>query len=378
MQKGFRIFSILLAIVLALYFTWAGAERKQPAQEIRLEIDSTFVVNSDAGKGNLVGINPYMMPIDYASGEHFFNKLDGYLQVAQVKGWLNDKTIVVFPEHIGTWLVVAGEKQGIYTADNINKALAIYVSSNFFRYLRDWFTTPDETDDKLRHSIFSSKGAPMADIYRTVFGDLAKKYGVSIVAGSLLLPNPRIDGQRIRIGMGPLYHVSAVFRPDGSMAPELIRKSFPAADERTYVVPGPVEVPVFQLPAGRTAVLIGEDAWFPETYASIQTKKAEIIAVPSYLHQRGSLGKPWAGYSGQRLPADIDSTDRGRITLASALQKYALPARIRQTNAREGMVVYLRGQLWDLETEGGFIAVSGALTSSGSCERASIVNLYLP
>jgi hypothetical protein len=57
MHKGFRLFSIILAVVLAIYFTWAGAGRNRPALDIRLESDSSYVINQDAGKGNVVSIH---------------------------------------------------------------------------------------------------------------------------------------------------------------------------------------------------------------------------------------------------------------------------------------------------------------------------------
>jgi len=379
MKKGFRIFSVSLAVVLAAYFTWSGAGRKQPLVDIRLEIDSTYSLFADSGKGNIVGISPYMLPVDYASRQHFLNKLDGYMQAAELKGWLHPNTVVIFPEYIGTWLVVEGQKSSIYQAPTVEEAMRTYLTSNLFSYLRDWFTTPDDTGDKLSHSIFASQGFRMAASYREVFGVLARKYGVTIIAGSILLPNPEVVDDRIRIKMGPLYNITAVFDPNGSIRPHLGRKCFPVAEEQPFVArETPDKIPVFDLPCGRTAVQICADSWFPESYSSLENRAPRIIAVPAYTSGIGSMDSLWKGYSGYPAPSDVDSTDRGRITLAEAWQKYTLPGRLRKSSAQFGMVVPLRGKLWDLGTDGSIIAVAGdSVFTARPSTGAAIVNMYL-
>lgn len=368
-----------LAVVLAAYFTWSGAGRKQPLVDIRLEIDSTYSLFADSGKGNIVGISPYMVPVDYASRQHFLNKLDGYMQAAHLKGWLTPKTVVIFPEYIGTWLVVEGQKSSIYQAATVDAALRTYMTSNLFSYLRDWFTTPDDTGDKLSHSVFASQGFRMAASYREVFGVLSRKYGVTIIAGSILLPNPEVVDDRIRIRMGPLYNTTAVFDPNGSIRPHLGRKCFPVAEEQPFVArETPDKTPVFDLPCGRTAVQICADSWFPESYSSLENRTPQIIAVPAYTPGLGSMDSLWKGYSGYPMPADVDSTDRGRITLAEAWQKYTLPGRIRNSSADFGMIVPLRGKLWDLGTDGSIIAVAhDSVFTARSSSGAAIVNMYL-
>jgi predicted amidohydrolase len=379
MKKGFRIFSVSLAVVLAAYFTWAGAGRKQPLVDIRLEIDSTYSLFADSGKGNIVGISPYMLPVDYASRQHFLNKLDGYMQAADLKGWLNPKTVVIFPEYIGTWLVVEGQKSSIYQAATVDDAMSTYMTSNLFSYLRDWFTTPDDTGDKLSHSIFASQGYRMAASYREVFGVLSRKYGVTIIAGSILLPNPEVVDDRLKIKMGPLYNVSAIFDPNGKIRPYLVRKCFPVAEEQPFVAREmPDKTPVFDLPCGRTAVQICADSWFPESYSSLENRQPQIIAVPAYTPGIGSMDSLWKGYSGHPMPKDVDSSDMGRITLADAWQKYTLPGRIRNSSAGFGMIVPLRGKLWDLGTDGTIIAVAGdSVFTARHSTGAAIVNMYL-
>lgn len=377
MHKGFRIFSVALAVVLAAYFTWAGSGRRRPPVDVHLHIDTVYEMNSDAGKGNAVGISPYMTPQDYASPQHFLSKLDGYMQAAKLRGWLTPRTVVVFPEYIGSWLVAEGEKSAMFESQTVGNAMAVFIGSNFFSYLRDWFTAPDEAQDKVSHSIFSSKGVPMARTYRQVFGDLAKKYRVSIVAGSILLPNPVLDNGRIRIRMGPLYNVSAVFNPDGSINPRLVRKSHPVAEEQPFVASGDAgDIPVFDLPSGRTAVMICADAWFPESHQTLRGGTVDFVAVPSYTQGEGAMKGPWQGYSGHPMPADVDSTDRRRLSLHEAWLKYAIPGRLRNTSVRNALTVSLRGSLWDLGSDGVCVGWAGdSLFVEPEREGASVVNL---
>jgi hypothetical protein len=379
MQRGFRIFSIALAIVLALYFSWSRAGRKVPAVDVRLQIDSLYQVGVDSGKGNLVGISPYMVPQDYASVAHVKAKLDGYLQVAQLRGWLHPNTTVLFPEYIGTWLVVAGEKQSVFNAATVDEAMTTYVSSNIFSFLRNWFMAPDEATDKVRHSVFASKAEKMARMYKDVFSSLASKYKVTIVAGSILLQNPSVSGQQIRIQNGPLYNVTAVFNPDGSLQPELAFKAFPIGDEQPFLASKLVSgLPAYDLPAGRTSVAICADAWFPDTYQSMRNKRGRIMLVPSYTQPDQSMGRPWAGYSGYPSPPDVDTTDIGKISLREAWMKYTLPGRLRGAGADYGLLVTLRGKLWNLGTDGEFIAVTpqGVYTGQPG-QGASMVCVYL-
>jgi predicted amidohydrolase len=380
MQRGFRIFSIILAILLAIYFSWSKLDRREPPIDVQLQIDSTYTIHKDAGKGNIVGINAYMLPQDYASGDHFFAKLDGYMQAAKLEGWLSPKTTVLFPEYIGTWLIVEREKSSIYKAATVDEALSTFVSANFFRYIRAWFMAPDGTEDKIKHSVFASKSERMARIYREEFSKLAQKYGVTIVAGSILLQEPSVaKSGTIRIKNGPLYNVSAVFNPDGSLQKELILKSFPIADEKPFIAPSPIDqLPVFDLPSGKTSVLICADSWFPEIYQAAAKKQAEILLVPSYTQPNNVMDQPWQGYSGFAAPTDTDTLDMGKISLREAWIKYTLPGRIKSSGASAGVNVTLKGKLWNLGTDGEFIVVSQDSVYTGKPGNgASMVCLYL-
>jgi predicted amidohydrolase len=379
MKKSMRILGWIMLGTLSAYLIWAYTGRTPPPIATQLQIDRTIVVNSNSGKGNVIGINTWMEPADYASREHFFAKLDGYLNSCKEKNWLDSKTTVLFPEYIGTWLVLEGEKKNVYTAETIDDALTHFVITNYFRYIASWFMSPDSATNKMAHSIFATKAKKMADTYTNVFSRLAKKYQVTIIAGSILLQSPRIKNNKIMVRNGSLENVSAVFNPDGSIQPALTRKSFPTADELPFTIPfRNANQPMYDLPIGKTSVMICADAWYPQAYQAIQPENPRFIAVPSYTPTDGSMQKGWDGYSGFEAPADIQKEDIGNITLRDAWLKYTMPTRIRQINVPFGMTASLRGKLWDLGSDGEPIIYNrGEVICPPPGEGASLVCLWL-
>lgn len=332
---------------------------------------------TDARRGNLLGIQPFMVPDDYVSGEAFYAKLSGYLDVASQRGWLNEGTIVVLPEYVGTWLVALGESQRVYRAAGIAQAMRALVLSNPFSFIR---TLPSaEADDAVKYTLFRMKAAPMAEVYHDTFSRLARKHAVTIVAGSIVLPSPGVSDGRLTICDGPLYNVSVVYQPGGSAHESVVRKAFPIEAEQPFTARASVaELPVFDTPAGRLGVLICADSWYPSSYESLKAKGVDFIAVPSYLSPSGVWGKPWRGYDGAPAPGDVDVRDVNKLTEGEAWLKYALAGRAAQAGIEHGINVFLRGDLWDLGSDGHTVAVNGsAVMEANHVTGAAIVNLWL-
>ena len=127
---------VALAALSAGIAVWSKAGRRPPADPIDLRLLDVKSFGEDSGRGNLVGIQPYMLASDYASEERFRRKIDGYLATAHRREYFGAKTIVVLPEYLGTWLVVAGEKQSVYRAGSIDRAVKLMVASDLVAFLR--------------------------------------------------------------------------------------------------------------------------------------------------------------------------------------------------------------------------------------------------
>jgi predicted amidohydrolase len=363
---------------LAAYAVWSRSERRcrLPARESAVVPCESFGV--DGGTGNLVGVQPWMHPADYATPARFHAKLAGYLRTADAHGFLTPRTVVVFPEYLGAWLVVEGEKSGVYQAPTLAAAMRLLALSNLPGLLGPLLQAA--TRERLTAALFRMKASQMAALYQAVFSRLAQEFGCTLVAGSLLLPAPRVEAGRLRCGRGPLQNVTGVFSPTGALHPALVRKAFPTSDEQGFLSGAPLEsLPVFDTPAGRLGVLICADAWYPQAYAHLRALGVELVVVPAYIAGERTLTRVWNGYDGAPTPPDVTPADIGTLTEAQAWTRYALAGRLATAGAHAGMLVSLRGRLWDLGTGGGITIV----TDQGAQERGtetggSVVNLWLP
>jgi len=306
-------------------------------------------------RGNLLGIEPYVVPEDYVSLEAITAKLNGYLVEARNMGWLNERTIVVWPEYIGAWLSVMGETPAALLS-GVVKNLAAAHSKEFNAF---YASATEQSKDYA--AAFRTKAADMAEAYQTLFSGLSKKYRVTTVAGSIVLPSPHIVGGKIAFDVnGLLYNVSAVFDAKGHIYPDLVLKAYPTAGELPYTAPAPVgNLPVYETPAGRLGVLICADSWYPSAYARMKERKAQLLAVPSFGH--GGLkawSDFWSGYAPWPNPSDVDPKDVNTLTNSEAWLKYSLATRIEECDAKFGANVFLHGALWpDLDAGGGVAVV---------------------
>lgn len=370
--------SLIIVVILVIYIGWMQIGRNSTWTNSDAAIDHQEIMQTDSVcQKNIVGIQPYMVSIDYLSQKHFYEKMNAYFDAAKQAGYFNNNTVVLLPEYLGTWLVVAEEKTSVADANTITGAMAIMVLSNPVQFVQSYLHHQNESD-AVAASIFRMKSKKMADSYGEVFKELAKTYSVTINAGSIVLPGPAVENNEIKVDpTQPLYNTSFVFHPDGSIDQKVIRKSFPINSEIPFVSAYPIEeLPVFDLPIGKTALLVCADSWYPESYNQINQLDAEVVLVNSYCAGDNTMTASWKGYDGIRMPNDVDSTDVQKLKERDAWIKYALPGRIKKTNARIGVNIFLRGKLWDLGTDGQpFFVKDGQLLDVGKSERGGIWNL---
>ncbi len=327
--------------------------------------------------GNLLGIEPYMVPRDYAARESFFNKLNEYLLTAQREKWLNEKTIVVFPEYIGTWLVLAGEE--VFQCATLESAERVMVFRHPLKFIASWLKSTEK--GRVEAAFFRMKANQMAEIYQDVFSQLARDYSVTIVAGSIVLPTPQISSRQLILTEGPLHNVSVIYRPDGTSYQQLIRKSFATSRELPFTTPASANnIPSFETPVGRLGVLICADSWFPQTYIPLKAQEIDLLAVPSFdVFGMKKWNQPWRGYDGWQAPMDVDVNDINKITEAQAWNKYSLAGRIQSSGAAFGLNVFLRGKLWDQDLGGwpATLVKDGDVFVEEQTQKAAILSLWL-
>lgn len=353
-----RRFGIVILLFILVYWIWSKWDRNISSENFDPKLDENHIIvyQDKNPKIFVVGIQPWMETTDYQNQSSFYRKLNYYLESAKKQNLITESSIVVFPEYLGTWLVTINEKQSIYKASSINSAMTIMILSNATKFL--WYLMKSQGKDKIKDAIFRMKAKEMANVYQNVFSQLAKEYQTIIVAGSILLPSPEIKNGIITVGNGPLENVSAVFGPRGEIIPPLIRKIYPIEGEKSFIQNASLEsLPTFSTQLVKFGVMICADSWYPDVYQKLKEGNVDILLVPSYIAGNGAWNQPWNGYSGWPAPNDINPKDVLKLTEGEAWLKYSLIGRISLSGARIGMNVFLRGNLWDLGSDGMTIAI---------------------
>ncbi|WLH03124.1 carbon-nitrogen hydrolase family protein [Pseudomonas beijingensis] len=371
----YLLFSLALIAALVTYALWT-TERPAGHYLSDLRINLAVDQGTPADRGNLLGIQPELFPTDYQSPERLHRKLAAYLQAARDMGFLNAKTVVVLPEHIGTWLMVGGEKDELYQATTLKEAMHWLAVSNPLAFIQALVSA--QGDNRLDDAYLRMKAERMAHDYQALFGGLAKEFGVTLVAGSIVLPEPSVSEGELKIGRGALYNSSLVFGSDGRPIGQPQRQRHPVFEQRDVLgAEQPAAPLVIDTPAGRLGVLIGSDSWYPLHYRQLNEQGAQLIAVPAFVIGRGAWDKPWSGYKGLSTPSEV-SLKPGEVSEGQAWHRLTLTGQLPISHARGGISVFLRGQFWDSGSAGqSFISHNGQHFPDGEVRGARLLNLWL-
>ncbi|WP_347901102.1 nitrilase-related carbon-nitrogen hydrolase [Pseudomonas purpurea] len=368
-------FSLALIAAITTYVMWTN---DRPVGHYLSDLRIKLVVDQGvpAGRGNLLGIQPELFPTDYQSPERLHRKLAAYLQQARDQGLVNEKTVVVLPEHVGTWLMLSGEKDELYQAGSLKEAMNWLAVSNPLRFVRALISATG--DSRLDDAHLRMKAKTMARDYQQLFGGLAKEFGVTLVAGSIVLPEPSVSDGQLNPGRGALYNSTLVFGRDGMPIGQPQRQLYPTSEERGFIQPSVDQaVTVIDTPAGRLGVLIGSDSWYPQNYRKLNDLGAQLIAVPAFVRGRGTWDKPWHGNKGVSTPSEIDLKP-GELSEGQAWHRLTLISQPPGSLATAGMSVFLRGQFWDQSTAGqSFLSSNGQHVADGDGRGAHVLNLWL-
>lgn len=368
-------FSMALVAVLASYAMWA-ADRPMGHYLSDLRIRLAVNQGTPADHGNLLGIQPELFPTDYQSPARLHRKLAAYLQQAQEQGLLNEKTVVVLPEHIGTWLMIGGEKDELYQAPTLAEAMNWLAASNPLLFARAWLSA--RGDNRLDDTHLRMKAKSMAKDYQALFGGLAKEFHVTLVAGSIVLPEPSVIDGQLKVGSGALFNSSVVFGRDGAPLGQPQRQMHPIFDQHEVLEANEEHaVNVVDTPAGRLGVLIGSDSWYPDNYRKLDAQNAQLVAVPAFVTGHGVWDQPWRGYKGSSSPSSV-SLKPGEVSEGQAWHRLTLTAQPPGSRAIAGVSVFLRGQFWDKPSAGqSFLSSNGQQFADGDARGARLLNLWL-
>ena len=369
--------TLTMALVAAVsaYLVWT---QERPVGHYLSDLRINLAVNegTPADHGNLLGIQPELFPADYQSLERLHLKLAAYLRNAQYQGLINPKTIVVLPEHIGTWLMLSGEKNELYQAAHLKDAMNWLSISNPLLFMRAWISATG--DNRMDDAYLRMKAPAMARDYQVLFGGLAKEFGVTLVAGSVTLPNPTVSQGLLQVGHGALYNTSVVFAADGLPLGQPQRQLYPIYDERGFIAPGDENtLNVVDTPAGRLGILVGSDSWYPDNYRKLNEQGAQLVAVPAFVTGRDTWERPWRGFKSVSTPSEV-SLKPEETSEGAAWRRLTLISQQPVSQATAGMSVFLRGQFWDLGSAGqSFLSSNGQVFADGDARGARLLNIWL-
>ena len=286
-----------------------------------------------------------------------------------------DKTVVILPEHLGTGLIAESEKSAVLQASNISKACQLAIWSNLISFIPEYLNAPD-LPEKKQYALFSMKSEKMANLYDFVFSSMANKYNVYVIPGSIIIKNPEIKEGRLKSKEGDLFNISLLYKPNGKAFPNIIKKAFPFKKEQAFIKSGSHEnIPVFDLPIGKTKILISNDSWYPEAYTQ-EDNNASIILSPGFLPEKPDSG--WETIVQELSPLPKDINPKKSITTGSAQLEHGLPGRLNSNKIPTGVSSFLRGELWNIPNEGYTIVYNRKEILTGyDIKGASIINLWL-
>lgn len=236
-MKLFIRLTVLLILLVAAYNIWV-VTGIPPTDDVlvKTSIQSSewVTIGTDSGKGNIIGIQPNFTALNYANEPTFKESIRPYLQIAKAQNLLNNKTIVVFPEHIGSGLIAFEEKESLYKEPTMSGAINALIKANLFKFSLAYITAPKATN-KTNYAVFAMKAKQITEVYNRVFSTLAKEFSVTIVAGSIAIPNPSISTTKQLVsGKGDIYNTGVIFNPDGTVLAPLNKIISPINTTSTF------------------------------------------------------------------------------------------------------------------------------------------------
>lgn len=204
-------------------------------------------------------------PHDYTSTETFKRKIEELMSKADSTEKLDRKSLVVFPEDIGTFLVFLDED--LEKVESVEEAVKNVLMRNFPKLL--FLMLSKKLSPK--KALLTVKWKKVWNTYRATFAKFAREYHTYIVAGSLLEPQKR-----------RIYNTSYLFGPDGWIIGKQSKVHLVEIEKALGVDPASIEsIRVYETEVGRIGITICFDGFHNDVVRRITRLGANIMAQPS-------------------------------------------------------------------------------------------------
>lgn len=261
-----------------------------------------------------------------------------------------DARLVVLPELAGHLALLALAPPAAHRARTLAAALGMSAVRRPLEVLRGVATT--RVLDP-RHAVLAAIAPDGERFWRAVFGPLARRHGVHLVAGSHLRLGPG----------GDLTNASFLFAPDGRLLATTDKVNLlPGVEDRA---PGGLglgrgdaaRLPIVDAPFGRVCTLVGYDG-FRQPHTTLErfvTMAPRIAARGGVAVVANPAANPWRWHEPWPPPsiADAAPVDAPGRTREAQWQRDGLPGTLAEVPfARWGVTAQLVGQVLDLRFDG--------------------------
>jgi predicted amidohydrolase len=246
----------------------------------------------------LVAVQSFMRVDDYRDERAFRAKIAALAErVAAARerdphGGFRHPALVVFPEHIGTFLSIAGYADLLRAGDDVGALLRRVVLRRPLRLATAMLAHRTLSPAA---AVLLGESAKMHRIYRGAFRDAARRLAATVVGGSIVLPENAagIDAEDLRARGNRLFNLSYTFAPDGRCVNVTKKVHLVPTQEDTLPLTAgaAADLTPIESPCGRLGVMICYDGFaephtdrepgFQALGPRLAAAGVEVIAQPS-------------------------------------------------------------------------------------------------
>lgn len=306
----FLIASILFFVLSIAIIYPINTNKKFYMSNKQNTMKEDYVMKKDNKFIQLVAVQLKLNANDFVNSQNFKTKIDNIM--VKINSQIDPRynTLVVFPEDTGTMLVLNGMNSIIQSSHTLNEGIKNSIKQHIIPigikkllYRASW-----------PRALFLYKSQNMAKTYFETFSNVAKKYNMYIVAGSIVLPDYKIKNGKYLFPRpldNKVYNISYLFAPDGSII---------GRQKKVYLIDleGPQgldiqpaklsELKVFNTPMGKIGIAICLDAFKQDVLNQLKKQGADILVQPSanpdpwtYEQREDWLNGAWHAVAKQKM-----------------------------------------------------------------------------
>ncbi|PSR23165.1 MAG: hypothetical protein C7B45_04120 [Sulfobacillus acidophilus] len=244
---------------------------------------------------DLFCVQPYMRPHDYYTPEAFQHRVARYFSQADAMRQTHRPALIVFPEDIATFLLMAGHQDTLAGTHTMDAAFRAIGQKKFLALLG---TMGRFQTLSMRRAFFTLGAAQVWRIWYTSMAELARQYHMTVVAGSALLPDNRwpYPTHQYQPKNSRIYNLSITIDPKGDIIYYTRKVNLvPTQEDQLDLTPGSltdaqriVFLPTTQIPLATAICYDGfcrphtdQEPDFVNVLEALDRQGAKLVAQPS-------------------------------------------------------------------------------------------------